>query len=278
MDILKGRDMSIQDEALVVVSTVGRVRVIEINRPDVRNCVNRPTAELLFAAFDAFDKDDQVFVAVLCGRNGFFCAGADLSAVSSKDKSLTNKISNDPSHAGPMGPSRMQLSKPVIAAIDGYAVAGGLELALWCDLRVVEEDAIMGVFCRRWGVPLIDGGTVRLPRLIGLSNAMDLILTGRAVGSAEAKQMGLANRVVKKGQSRAAAIQLAESLCMFPQTCMRSDRQSAYECHGVKEIDALIMELQFNAQALLESADGAKRFTDEKIGRGGSFTSFGAKI
>src|SRR6186713_2223398 len=208
----------------VRVERNGPVTTVIMNRPEARNAVNGPTAAELFAAFDEFDRDDAQSVAVLWGDNGTFCAGADLKAFGTPDANPVHRTG-----PGPMGPSRMALSKPVIGAVSGYAVAGGLELALWCDLRVVEQDAVMGVFCRRWGVPLIDLGTVRLPRLIGHSRAMDLILTGRPVEAEEALAMGLANRVVPKGQALSAALELAREISAFPQLCMRNDRLSALE-------------------------------------------------
>ncbi|MCW3006083.1 MAG: Enoyl-CoA hydratase, partial [Solirubrobacterales bacterium] len=198
------------------------VTTVILDRPDVRNAVDGPTAAALADAFRAFDADDCARVAVLWGAGGTFCAGADLKAIGG---ARSNRV--QPDGDGPMGPTRLSLSKPVIAAVSGFAVAGGLELACWCDLRVVEEDAVLGVFCRRWGVPLIDGGTVRLPRLIGLSRAMDLILTGRPVDAAEALAIGLANRVVAPGGARAAAEALAAQLAAFPQIAMRGDRRSA---------------------------------------------------
>jgi enoyl-CoA hydratase len=209
---------------LVITEKKGPVTTIILNRPEVRNAVDRPTAEALAETFRGFEEDGEAKIAVLTGAAGHFCAGADLKAFS---EGRANRLEEDGD--GPMGPSRMLLSKPVIAAIAGYAVAGGLELALWCDLRVMERDAVLGVFCRRWGVPLIDGGTIRLPRLIGLSRALDLILTGRPVGAEEALQMGLANRLVEPGQARAVAEALAADLARFPQTCLLSDRRSAYE-------------------------------------------------
>src|SRR5215211_988212 len=210
------------------VERSGPVTTVIMNRPEARNAVNGPAAAGLFEAFDEFDKDDSAAVAVLWGDNGTFCAGADLKAFGTPDANPVHR-----SGPGPMGPSRMVLSKPVIAAVSGHAVAGGLELALWCDMRVVEEDAIMGVFCRRWGVPLIDGGTVRLPRVVGLGRALDLILTGRPVGAEEALAIGLANRVVPRGTSREAAEALAAQLADAPQLCMRHDRLSAYEQHDL---------------------------------------------
>jgi enoyl-CoA hydratase len=239
----------------VRVERNGAVTTVIMNRPQARNAVNGPAAAELHAAFDAFDKDDAASVAVLWGDNGTFCAGADLKAFGTAESNVVHR-----SGPGPMGPTRMVLSKPVIAAVSGYAVAGGLELALWCDLRVVEEDAVMGVFCRRWGVPLIDGGTVRLPRLIGQSRAMDLILTGRAVAADEALAIGLANRVVPAGQARAAAEGLAAELARLPQLCLRSDRMSALRQWGSSEADAMDVEFGSMARVAAESLDGAARF------------------
>lgn len=234
----------------------GPITTVILDRPGRRNAVDRATAEALADAFRAFDADTNAHVAVLYGDHGTFCAGADLKAMAS---GTPNRV--DPEGDGPMGPSRMLLSKPVIAAISGHAVAGGLELALWCDLRVVEEDAVLGVFCRRFGVPLIDGGTVRLPRLIGLSRALDLILTGRAVSASEALQMGLANRVVPSGQARQAAETLARELAALPQTCMRADRMSTYEQFDLPFPEAIRNELRHGFAALTgEAADGATRF------------------
>lgn len=233
----------------------GPVTTVIIDRPEARNAVNGPTAAALFTAFEEFDADDTASVAVLTGANGTFCAGADLKAFGTPE---ANQVHRD--GPGPMGPSRMELSKPVIAAISGYAVAGGLELALWCDLRVVEEDAIMGVFCRHWGVPLIDGGTVRLPRLIGHSRAMDLILTGRGVDAAEAYAIGLANRVVPTGQARRAAEELAAELAHLPQQCMRADRLSAIHQWGESEKDAMDFEFASIARVKDEAMHGAGRF------------------
>jgi enoyl-CoA hydratase len=231
----------------VRVERNGSVTTVILNRPEARNAVNGPTAAALFAAFDEFDRDDTASVAVLWGDHGTFCAGADLNAVHRTGP-------------GPMGPTRMVLSKPVIAAVSGYAVAGGLELALWCDLRVAEEDAVFGVFCRRWGVPLIDGGTIRLPRLIGQSRAMDMILTGRGVDAAEALAIGLANRVVRKGQARQAAEQLAAELAALPQQCMRSDRLSALHQWGMAESEALDYEFASISRVAAEAMEGAGRF------------------
>lgn len=232
------------------------VTTVILDRPHARNAVDGPTAMELHAAFDAFDKDDSASVAVLWGDNGTFCAGADLKAMGTPQSNPVHR-----SGPAPMGPSRMVLSKPVIAAVSGYAVAGGLELALWCDLRIVEEDAVMGVFCRRWGVPLIDGGTVRLPRLIGHSRAMDLILTGRAVAADEAHAIGLANRVVPKGQARQHAEALAAELAQWPQQCMRSDRMSMLNQWGMSEADAMDVEFGSLSRVAAESLDGAARFS-----------------
>lgn len=239
----------------VRVEKNGPVTTVIMDRPQARNAVNGPTAAELYAAFDAFDKDDSASVAVLWGDNGTFCAGADLKAFGTPESNAVHR-----SGPGPMGPSRMVLSKPVIAAVSGYAVAGGLELALWCDLRVVEEDAVMGVFCRRWGVPLIDGGTVRLPRLIGQSRAMDLILTGRAVGAEEAHAIGLANRVVPRRQARAAAEELAAELARLPQLSLRNDRMSALTQWGMSEADAMDFEFGSMSRVAAESLQGAARF------------------
>jgi enoyl-CoA hydratase len=239
--------------------------------------VDRQTAEALAAAFLAFERDESAVVAVLWGAGGTFCAGADLKAVATGggNRTVPPKTGGayDPLAAdGPMGPSRMQLSKPVIAAVSGYAVAGGLELALWCDLRVAEEDAVFGVFCRRWGVPLIDGGTIRLPRLIGQSRALDMILTGRPVAACEALAMGLANRVVAKGTAREAAEGLAHEIAKLPQICLRSDRQSVYEQYALNMDKALAREFALGLETLRsgESRAGAERFATGK-GRGGRF-------
>ncbi len=234
----------------------GAVTTVVMNRPEARNAVDGPTALELYEAFDEFDSDDTASVAVLCGDNGTFCAGADLKAMGTD---RTNPLHR--AGPAPMGPSRMVLSKPVIAAISGYAVAGGLELALWCDLRIVEQDAVMGVFCRRWGVPLIDGGTVRLPRLIGHSRAMDLILTGRAVDADEALAIGLANRVVPTGQARQKAEELAAELAELPQQCLRSDRMSALTQWGMPEADAMDVEFGSLSRVAAESLEGAARFS-----------------
>ncbi|HEY7052381.1 MAG TPA: crotonase/enoyl-CoA hydratase family protein [Mycobacterium sp.] len=239
----------------VRVERRGPVSTVIMNRPDARNAVNGPAAAELVAAFEEFDADDDAKVAVLWGDNGTFCAGADLKAFGTPESNATHR-----SGPGPMGPTRMLLSKPVIAAVSGYAVAGGLELALWCDMRVAEEDAVFGVFCRRWGVPLIDGGTVRLPRLIGQSRAMDMILTGRPVDAAEAHAIGLANRVVPKGQARQAAETLAAELAALPQQCMRSDRLSMLTQWGLSEADAIDFEFGSLSRVAAEALEGAGRF------------------
>jgi enoyl-CoA hydratase len=247
----------------------GPVTTVIINRVSVRNAVDRAAAEALARAFREFDEDDGAAVAVLCGEGGTFCAGADLKAIASSEHNRT-----EPEGDAPMGPSRMLLGKPVIAAISGFAVAGGMELALWCDLRVMEEDAVMGVFCRRWGVPLIDGGTVRLPRLIGLSRALDLILTGRPVDAREALSIGLANRVVPKGGARQSAEAIARDLARFPQSCLRGDRRSAYEQFDLTLEEALANEFNRGLVALREeTSSGAARFASGE-GRHGSFEGF----
>ena len=251
-------------EAVRVVRD-GPVYTVLLSRPERRNAVDGPTAAALAEAFRAFDGDRDAAVAVLHGEGGVFCAGADLKEVGGASG---NRVS--PDGDGPMGPTRMRLSKPVIAAVAGHAVAGGLELALWCDLRVAEEGAVFGVFCRRWGVPLIDGGTVRLPRLIGASRAMDMTLTGRAVGAEEALAIGLANRVVAAGEGRAAAEELARQLAGFPQTCMREDRLSLLEQFGLSEEEAMAGELRHGMRSLAEVQAGLERFR-AGAGRHGSF-------
>lgn len=245
----------------------GAVAVITIDRPQLRNAVDRPTAEALAAAFRRFEADEALAVAVLTGAGGAFCAGADLKAVA---EGRGNRVSEDGD--GPMGPTRMVLSKPVIAAIEGPAVAGGLELALWCDLRVAARDAVFGVYCRRWGVPLIDGGTVRLPRLVGMSHALDLILTGRGVSGEEALRMGLANRLVEPGEALAEACALAAQLARFPQRCLRSDRLSAHAQWSLELPRALANETRLGMQVIAsgETRAGASRFADGK-GRHGQF-------
>ena len=254
----------------------GPVTTVILSRPDRRNAVDRPTAEALVEAFLAFDRDPDAAVAVFFGEHGAFCAGADLKAIAENKGNRVQApqpsqgIRHDP---GPMGPSRFLLAKPVIAAIAGPAVAGGLELALWCDMRVAEDDAVLGVFCRRWGVPLIDGGTVRLPRLIGMGHALDMILTGRAVGAREALTMGLVNRVVAKGAARHEAEKLAAELAAFPQVCMRHDRLSAYQQWDLDYAEAMANEFSHGVAAMAGGASvkGAARFASGK-GRGGSFT------
>jgi len=252
------------------VEQCDRITMVSITRPQVRNAVDGETARMLAAAFDDFDANPQSDVAVLYGEYGTFCAGADLKAMAAVSGS--NQL--NPDGDGPMGPTRKVLGKPVVAAIAGHAVAGGLELALWCDLRVVERSALMGVFCRRWGVPLIDGGTIRLPRLIGHSRAMDLILTGRAVGADEALQMGLANRVVADGDALTEALLLAQQLTRFPQNCLRSDRLSAYEQWGMPLEAALRNEYERGVAVIAshETLAGATRFASGK-GRHGDFDS-----
>jgi enoyl-CoA hydratase len=250
----------------VQIEKSGPITTVILHRPEVRNAVDGGTAKELAEAFRAFDADPDAKVGVFFGEGGTFCAGADLKAVS---EGRMPRLA--PDGDGPMGPSRLMLNKPVIAAISGYAVAGGLELALWCDLRVAEEDAVLGVFCRRWGVPLIDGGTVRLPRLIGLSRALDLILTGRPVSAQEALGMGLVNRVVPRGQARAAAEALARELAAFPQACMNADRRSAYEQASLPLEAALVQEFQGGLRVLeSESLAGARRFA-QGAGRHGRF-------
>ena len=247
----------------VHVERQARVTVVTIDRPEVRNAVDRPTADALTEAFTAFDADAESDVAILTGANGMFCAGADLKAFAGGGE-RASRVEGDMSAAGPMGPTRLLLGKPVIAAVEGFAVAGGLELAIWCDLRVAADDAVFGVFCRRWGVPLIDGGTVRLPRLIGHSHALDLILTGRGVSGEEAQRMGLANRLCEPGQALTAALELAEQLTAVPQSCMRSDRLSSYDQWNLGLVDALARELEHGMVPLREgvSRDGAARFAD----------------
>ena len=247
----------------VRVERRGSVTTVVLARPEVRNAIDRETAEALAAAFRAFDADEDARVAVLAGEGGHFCAGADLHALAS---GRGNRV--EPDGDGPLGPTRMLLSKPVIAAVSGYAVAGGLELALWCDLRIVEEDATFGVFCRRFGVPLIDGGTVRLPRIVGLGRALDLILTGRPVGADEALSIGLATRVVASGAARAEAESLAQKLARLPQAALRGDRLSCYEQAGREVDEALRNELTRGLPALREAREGAARFSSGE-GRGG---------
>jgi enoyl-CoA hydratase len=241
------------------------VWTIIIDNPKVRNAIDGPTANALANTFRDFEAEEEALVAVLWGAHGHFCSGANMKAIK---EGLGNRI--EKTGNGPMGPTRMLLSKPVIAAVSGYAVAGGLELALWCDLRVVEETAIFGVFCRRWGVPLIDGGTVRLPRLIGLSRALDMILTGRPVHADEALAIGLANRVVDEGESRSEAEKLAESIAKFPQTCLREDRLSSYEQINLDWEKALSNEFNHGLISLKEAKEGINKFISGE-GRHGHF-------
>ena len=281
----------------------GPVWTVVLSRPERRNAVDGPTAAALADAFRSFDADAEAGVAVLFGEGGTFCAGADLKAISEGRGNQVRPMQSAPQAApgaarseaqpggvipqaapgaaqpsgviqdGPMGPSRMQLHKPVIAAVAGHAVAGGLELALWCDLRVAESSAVFGVFCRRWGVPLIDGGTVRLPRIVGQGRALDMILTGRPIGAEEALRIGLANRVVPEGQARAAAEALAAEIARFPQLCLRADRRSAYEAWSLDEEAAIANELRHGLDVIRsgETLAGASRFA-AGAGRHGSFS------
>ncbi len=226
----------------------GRVAIVTIDRPEVANAVDRPTADALVDAFRSFDADDSLSVAVLTGANNTFCAGADLKAMRSGDAERVSRV--EPDGDGPVGPTRMLLSKPVIAAVEGHAVAGGLELSIWCDLRVAAEDAVFGVYCRRWGIPLMDGGTIRLARLIGHSHALDLMLTGRGVSGDEALHMGLANRIVPPGEALSAAVELAHQLADLPQAALRSDRLSSYEQWSLPLEDALAREYQHGTATL----------------------------
>lgn len=254
--------------SVVLIETRGPVRIITINRPEKRNAVDGETAHALYDAFKAFDADADAKVAVFTGADGNFCAGADLKAVS-QGKGNPIKATGD---FGPMGPSRLLLSKPVIAAVEGYAVAGGIELAIWADLRVASETARFGVFCRRFGVPLVDGGTIRLPRLIGQSRALDMILTGREVDAAEALEIGLANRRVPAGEALSAAIALAEDIAAFPERCMRSDRLSAHEQWG-RDLPAALEDETRRGLAVIHSGEtrsGATEFAKGK-GRHGQF-------
>ncbi|MXP21721.1 crotonase/enoyl-CoA hydratase family protein [Gordonia sp. HNM0687] len=255
------------DYTSIRVETADRVTTVSMCRPEVRNAVDRAMAAELATAFRAFEADPEADVAVLWGTGGHFCAGADLKAVG------TDRINRvEPTGDGPMGPTRLTMSKPVIAAVEGYAVAGGLELAIWCDLRVAATDATFGVFCRRWGVPLVDGGTVRLPRLIGASRAMDMILTGRPVDAVEAERFGLVNRLVEPGTSLATAQALAQQIRQFPPTCMRNDRRSAYDQAGLREQDAMATEIALGIESLnADGHTGAARFTGGS-GRHGDFS------
>lgn len=258
-----------QQQTSVRIEKQGAVTTVILNRPEARNAVDRPTADALRQAFKDFDADDAARVAVLWGAGGNFCAGADLKAVADGDR----RNDATPESEGPMGPTRLHLSKPVIAAVSGYAVAGGLELALWCDLRIAEEDAVFGVFCRRWGVPLIDGGTVRLPRLIGHSRALDMILTGRPVKADEALSFGLANRVVPTGAARQAAEQLAAEIARFPNGCMKADRASSYRQWDLSLDAALHNEAEGGYPIVEQEAiAGAARFKGG-LGRHGDFSS-----
>jgi len=243
------------------------VSTVLLSRPERRNAVDGPTAAALADAFRAFDADPEAAVAVLHGEGGVFCSGADLHAAGGADGNAIQPVGEGD---GPMGPTRLRLCKPVIAAIAGYAVAGGLELACWCDLRIAEEGAVLGVFCRRWGVPLIDGGTLRLPRLIGESRAMDLILTGRAVAADEALAIGLVNRIVGPGEARAAGEALAHELARLPQRCLREDRLSVLEGHGLSDEAALTNELAHGLRSLAEVRDGLARFRAGAGRHGGS--------
>jgi enoyl-CoA hydratase len=251
----------------VTVERQESVFTVVLNRPEVRNAVDRETADLLHEAFLEFDGDDRMRVGVLFGEGGHFCAGADLKAIAAGNP---NRL--DPEGPAPMGPTRLFLSKPVIAAVAGHAVAGGLELACWCDLRIAEENAVFGVFCRRWGVPLMDGGTVRLARLIGASHALDMILTGRPVSAAEAHRMGLANEVVKSGQSKSRAQEMALFISHFPQVCLAHDRTSLYEGLGLKIQDAMTNEFRHGLETIQtgEIVHGVSRFKNGK-GRHGQF-------
>ena len=249
----------------VHVEMSGPVTTVVLDRPEARNAVDGPTAAALVEAFGAFEEDESQRVAVLYGAGGTFCSGADLKKVGTPEGNQVEESGD-----GPMGPTRMRLAKPVLAAVEGYAVAGGLELALWCDLRIAAEDATFGVFCRRWGVPLIDGGTVRLPRLVGTGRALDLVLTGRPVGASEALAMGLVDRVVPTGSARTAAEALARELSELPQECLRNDRLSLLEQEGLPEDEAMANELRHGLRSLQAGAlEGAARFAEGE-GRHGS--------
>jgi enoyl-CoA hydratase len=250
----------------------GPVLTVVINRPEVRNAVDATTARQLFDSLKEFDRDPSLSVAVLTGAGGTFCAGADLKAIASGDLDRINPLDPDMEAVAPMGPTRLMLSKPVIAAVEGYAVAGGMELACWCDLRVAGEDAVFGVFDRRYGVPLIDGGTQRLPRLVGMSRAMDMILTGRAVGAKEALEVGLVNRLVPNGSARVEAVQLARQLAGFPQVGMRADRRSAYEGLELRFYEGMKREFEIGLGAIEsgEAVEGATEFS-KGMGKHGGF-------
>src|SRR5271163_4611787 len=255
------RSAAMTDTDTILVERDGPITIVSINRPHCRNAVDGATARKLFDAFRAFDADAEASVAVFTGTGGYFCAGADLKAVASGDPNKKREVGGHHSIA-PMGPSRLRLSKPVIAAVEGFAVAGGMELALWADMRVVAEDAIFGIFCRRFGVPLIDLGTIRLPRLIGHGRAMDLILTGREVRAQEALELGLANRLVPAGQALIAAVELARRIASFPQACLRNDRLSAIEQWGLDETSAMQNEIRRGLDTLAsgEVHAGAQAF------------------
>ncbi len=254
----------------LLYETEGATAIVTINRPEVRNAVDGETAGLLFEAFSRFDADDSLSVAILTGAEGAFCAGADLKAVAAGGG---NRVRHE--GEGPLGCTRMLLSKPVIAAVEGHAVAGGLELSLWCDLRIAARDAVFGVYCRRWGVPLVDGGTIRLPRLIGQSRALDMILTGRGVSGEEALQFGLANRLVEPGETLAAAKAMASLLAAFPQLCLRGDRLSSYEQWSLDLPAAIENEYRHGSVTIRsgETREGAVRFASGE-GRHGSFEAF----
>jgi enoyl-CoA hydratase len=253
--------------ASVTIENDGPVRIVTIDRPETRNAIDGPTADALAEAWRAFDADPDALVGVFTGAGGTFCSGADLKAVST---GRGNKV--NPDGDGPLGCTRLLLTKPVVAAVEGFAVAGGLELALWADLRVAATDAVFGVYCRRWGVPLVDGGTIRLPRLIGHSHALDLILTGRGVSGDEALSMGLANRLAEPGRARAEAVHLAKQIAAFPQLCMKSDRMSSYKQWDLPLDDALRDEALAGIDVIKsgETRDGAARFASGE-GRHGTF-------
>ena len=255
----------------VIFSADGAICVITLNRPECRNAVNGPVATKLRGAFERFEFDDTLRVAILTGTGGHFCAGADLRAIG--NPALRNELDPEGGGSGPMGPTRMRLSKPLIAAVNGYAVAGGLELALLADLRVADEDAVFGVFCRRWGVPLIDGGTVRLPRIVGMGRALDMILTGRPVDAAEAREMGLVNRVTPKGTALDAARELAAQIAAFPQQCMLTDRRSTYEQWDLPLAQALRMEGTRGIPLVFAEGEAGARLFEEGAGRHGDFST-----
>lgn len=243
----------------ITSETVGRTLIVTIDRPERRNAIDQPTATALFETFTAFANDSALDIAILTGAGGTFCAGADLKAIATRDG---NRLDEDMTAPGPLGCSRMELDKPVIAAVEGHAVAGGLELALWCDLRVASKDAVFGVYCRRWGVPLVDGGTVRLPRAIGHSRALDMILTGRAVDGTEAHDWGLSNRLCPPGNALAVATELAASISSFPPMCLRTDRRSAHDQWSLSMHDALANETRLGMQPIRagETVAGAAQF------------------